>query len=243
MNNEANTNFICDNINVNGQGHLTFAGLDTCDLAVNFKTPAYIMDEARIRHNCRIYTDAFRKHFGENARLLYASKANAFKYIYKIMQEEGMGIDVVSCGEILCARAAGYDLSMAYFHSNNKTDEDISLAMELGVGYFVVDGTDELYAIEAEAARRGITQKILLRITPGIDPETYAQVNTGTVDSKSELLKPGQMTLLRAKAITYLAARLPIPIGSQVFAEDVLNTLGIVIRFVRLIRAGYTVDS
>ena len=177
-------NFICENINVNEAGHLTFAGLDTSDLAAQFQTPVYLMDEERIRQNCRAYTKAFKEHFGGDSRPLYASKANSFKYIYKIMKEEGMGIDVVSGGEILCAYKAGYNLSQAFFHSNNKTDADIAFAMELGIGHFVVDGFEELYAIEAEAARRGIVQNILLRITPGIDPHTYVQVNTGTVDSK-----------------------------------------------------------
>ena len=88
-------NFICENINVNEAGHLTFAGLDTSNLAAQFQTPVYLMDEERIRQNCRAYTKAFKEHFGGDSRPLYASKANSFKYIYKIMKEEGMGIDVV----------------------------------------------------------------------------------------------------------------------------------------------------
>lgn len=229
--------FICDNINVNEQGHLTFAGLDTTELAKEFKTPAYLMDEARIRHNCRVYTDAFKEHFGGDSRPLYASKANSFKYIYKIMKEEGMGIDVVSSGEIHCAYKAGYDLSKAFFHSNNKTDDDISYAMELGIGHFVVDGAEELHAINDEAARRGIVQPILLRITPGIDPHTYAQVNTGTVDSKfGTAIETGQADEIIAETLTLPNIRLDgyhCHVGSQVFAEDVFERAAVVmVRFI-----------
>lgn len=227
-----NENFICDNINVNDAGHLTFAGMDTVYLAGTFKTPVYLMDEERIRTNCRAYTQAFKEHFGGESRPLYASKANSFKYIYKIMKEEGMGIDVVSGGEINCAYEAGYDLSKAYFHSNNKTDDDISFAMELGIGYFVVDGFEELYAIEAEAAKRGITQDILLRITPGIDPHTYVQVNTGTVDSKfGTAIETGQADEIIEAALNQPHINLVgyhCHVGSQVFAEDVFERAAVV---------------
>ena len=84
-----------------------------------------------------MYQNAFKKHFGPTSRPLYASKANSFKRIYEIMREEGMGIDVVSSGEIYTALQAGYDLSHAYFHSNNKTDRDIVYGMDNHIGYFV----------------------------------------------------------------------------------------------------------
>ena len=227
-----NNAFICENIAVNELGHLTFAGMDTSELAQEFKTPLYLMDEDRIRTNCRAYTQAFKEHFGGDSRPLYASKANSFKYIYKIMKEEGMGIDVVSGGEILCAYKAGYDLSQAFFHSNNKTDEDIAFAMELGIGHFVVDGFEELYAIEEEAARRDRVQNILLRITPGIDPHTYAQVNTGTVDSKfGTAIETGQADKIIEAALNLPHIKLDgfhCHVGSQVFAEDVFERAAVV---------------
>ena len=117
---------ICDNITVGANGHLYFAGQDTVALAQQYGTPLYLLDEDYIRHQCRVYQNAFKKHFGPTSRPLYASKANSFKRIYEIMKEEGMGIDVVSSGEIYTALQAGYDLSHAYFHSNNKTDEAIA---------------------------------------------------------------------------------------------------------------------
>lgn len=233
--------FTCDNLGVNGAGHLTFAGQDTVALATQYGTPLYLMDEARIRHNCRVYRDAMRRLFGENALPLYASKANAFTDIYRIMQSEDMGVDVVSRGEIHTAARAGFDLSRAFYHGNAKSDTDIAYAMEHGVGCFVVDNEDELHAVEAEAAQRGITQKILLRVTPGIDPHTYAAVNTGMVDSKfGRAIAAGQ-----AETITRLALSLPhidlrgfhCHVGSQVFAEDVFErTVDVMLRFIAEMR-------
>ena len=119
---------ICNNITVEN-GILYFAGQDTTKLAAQYGTPLYLMDEDKIREKCRAYKHAFEKHFGPSAQPLYASKACCFKRIYEIMREEGMGIDVVSSGEIYTALKAGFDLSQAYFHSNNKTDEDIRFAI------------------------------------------------------------------------------------------------------------------
>ena len=164
--------FPCENLSVNEQSHLLFAGQNTVALAGQYGTPLYLMDEERIRHNCRVYTEAFRDCLGNNALPLYASKACSFGGMYRIVQEERLGIDVVSCGEIYTARRAGFPMEKAYFHSNNKTDEDIRFAMDHGVGCFVADHREEVEAIEAEAARRGIRQKLLLRLTPGIDPHT-----------------------------------------------------------------------
>ena len=224
--------FVCDNLNVNEAGHLTFAGQDTAALAAQYGTPLYLMDEARIRKNCRTYVDAFRACFPEGSLPLYASKANSFKRIYGIVQEEGMGIDVVSCGEIRTAELAGFDLAKAYFHSNNKTDGDIRYAMERGVGYFVVDNVEEIRVIEAEAAARGLRQKVLLRLTPGIDPHTYAAVDTGRVDSKfGTAIETGQA----AQAVEYTLQQPHVElagfhchVGSQVFAEDVFERAAVV---------------
>lgn len=208
------------------------------------------MDEDRIRENCRAYTAAFRKHFGPEARPLYASKANCFKRIYPILAEEGMGIDVVSCGEIYTARQAGFDMSQAYYHSNNKTDSDIAFAMEAGVGYFVADNEEEILAIEREAAKRGIRQKLLLRLTPGIDTHTYEAVNTGKVDSKFGVaIETGQAEAFTA--LTLRQAHLTLRgfhchIGSQVFAEDVFErAAAIMLAFVAEMKSkyGYTAEE
>ena len=222
---------LCDNLTVS-HGRLYFAGQDTLALAREYGTPLYLMDEDRIRHNCRVYTEAFRKHFGPSSRPLYASKACSFKRIYGIMEEEGMGIDVVSSGEIHTARLAGYDLSRAYFHSNNKTDADIRFAMDCGVGCFVADNEEEVRAIEAEAARRGVKQRVLLRLTPGIDPHTYEAVATGKVDSKFgsaiETGQAGEITLFTLRQPHVELAGFHCHVGSQVFAEDVFERSAVI---------------
>ena len=214
---------ICDNINVK-DGELYFAGVNTVELAKEYKTPLYLMDENKIRENCRVYLTAMKKYFGENAMPLYASKAASFKKMYEIMADEGMGIDVVSSGEIYTAIKAGYNLKNAYFHSNNKTDEDINFAMQNGVGYFVVDNREELDAINDIAKSRGIIQSILLRLTPGIDTHTYAAVNTGKVDSKfGTAIETGQADTMVAYTLGLSNIKLcgfHCHIGSQVFESD-----------------------
>lgn len=235
---------ICHNITAAANGHLLFAGQDTVELAKEYGTPLYLMDEDRIRENCRTYTAAFRKHFGERARPLYASKALSCKRIYEIMREENMGIDVVSSGEIYTALQAGYDLSRAYFHSNNKTDEDIRYGMDQGIGCFVADNVEEIKVIEAEAAARNIRQSVLLRLTPGIDPHTYEAIATGKVDSKfGSAIETGQ-----AEEITAFTLKQPhvdlagfhCHVGSQVFAEDVFERAAVImLEFTAEMKAKY----
>lgn len=241
--------FICENISESG-GHLLFAGQDTVGLAERYGTPLYLMDEDRIRRNCRAYRAAFAASFGGNFRLLYASKAASFKRIYRIMAEEGLGVDVVSAGEIYTAKAAGFDLSLAYFHSNNKTDADIAFAMDCGVGYFVADNEEEVCAIEAEAAKRGICQRVLLRVTPGIDPHTYAAVDTGRVDSKfGAAIETGQAEALAALMLRQQHIDLRgfhCHVGSMVFAEDVFErAAAVMLEFAAHIRSalGYTAQE
>ena len=233
-----NRDLICENLSVNQDGVLCFAEQPTDQLAAQYGTPLYLMDEDRIRSNIRTYVTGMEKAFGQYGHVLYASKAASFKRIYEIAAQEGIGIDVVSCGEIATAVKAGFPLENAYFHSNNKTDDDIRYAMDKGIGYFVVDNQDELYALNDIAGELGIRQNLLLRITPGIDPHTYAAVNTGTVDSKfGSAIETGQ-----AEAITKLALSLPhiqlqgfhCHVGSQVFDAQVpLQTAEIMVTFVR----------
>ena len=235
---------ICENLSVNEKNHLCFAGLDTVELAKQYKTPMYLLDEDRIRRNCRVYKEAFKKHFPEGSEPYYAGKANAFKGIFRIMKEEGMGLDLVSCGEIYTALQAGFPMEKACFHGNNKTDEDISFAMDKGVGCFAVDNYEELLALDAEAKRRGIKQKIMLRITPGIDPHTYEAVSTGKVDSKFGVpIKTGQAEpfVLAALGMENIdLAGLHCHVGSEVFAEDVFErSAEIMLEFIAFLREKY----
>ena len=235
---------ICDNISVNENGHLLFAGQDTIELAAEYGTPLYLMDEDKIREKCRIYIDAFNRYLPEGSRPLYASKACSFKQIYRIISETGMGIDVVSPGEIYTAKEAGFDLSNAYFHGNNKTDQDIAFAMDCQVGYFVVDNMAEADAVEAEAAKRGTTQKVLLRITPGIDPHTYDAVSTGKVDSKfGNAIETGQADEITGYTLNKEHIELcgfHCHVGSQVFEEDVFERAArVMLEFVKDMKEKY----
>lgn len=240
---------ICENLGINKDGVLTFAGRDTVALAKEYGTPLYLMDEERIRHNCRVYVSAMKKYFGETALSLFASKAASFKAVYKIVMEEGMGVDVVSCGEIYTAKSAGFAMENAYFHGNNKTDFDIEYAIDCGLGYFVADSREELDSIDRIAGEKGVCQKVLLRITPGIDPHTYDAVATGKVDSKfGSAIETGA-----AEEITkYTLGKKNISlqgfhchVGSQVFDSDVFfKSSDIMLEFIKDMRdkLGFTAE-
>ena len=232
-----NEPMICSNITVSSDGVLRFAGQSTIALAKEYGTPVYLMDEDRIRQRCRTYLDAMQDALGEKGHVMYASKAASYKRIYEIMKEEGMGIDVVSAGEICTAVKAGFPMGKAYFHSNNKTDTDIAYAIEMGVGYFVADNAEELYAINRIAKEKGIRQPVILRLTPGIDPHTYEAVATGKVDSKfGAAIETGQAEELTKLALSLeyvLLKGFHCHVGSQVFDSDVyLSTVDIMMDYV-----------
>ncbi len=227
---------ICSNLEIK-DGVLFFGGRSTVELANKYGTPIYVMDEKTIRKNCRTYLDAMKKYFGENARPFYASKACSFKKIYNIVGSEGMGVDVVSVGEIYTAKMAGYDMKNVCFHSNSKNDYDIEFAIDNGVGCFVVDNLEELEAIDNFAAQKGIKQKILFRITPGIDTHTYEAVNTGKVDSKFGFpIETGAAMEITKIALTKKNINLAgfhCHVGSQLFDSDVfIRSAEIMLKFI-----------
>ncbi len=227
---------ICSNLEFK-DGVLFFGGRSTAQLAQKYCTPIYVMDEKTIRKNCRTYIDAMKKYFGENARPFYASKACSFKKIYNIVGSEGMGVDVVSVGEIYTAKMSGYDMKNVCFHSNSKNDYDISFAIDNGVGCFVVDNLEELEAIDSYAGEKGIKQKILFRITPGIDTHTYEAVNTGKVDSKFGFpIETGAAMEITKIALTKKnidLAGFHCHVGSQLFDSDVfLRSAEIMLKFI-----------
>ena len=235
---------ICNNISVNREGHLTFGSQDTTVLAKQYGTPLYLLDENKIRENCRTYVNAMREAFGDNFAVLYASKANSFKKIYNIVDEEGMYADVVSIGEIYTALKSGFPLSHTYFHSNNKTDFDVEFAINNGVGHFVVDNAEELEVINKYAAKKGIKQNILLRLTPGIDTHTYEAVNTGKVDSKfGTAIETGQAEQMVKYALSFDNIKLcgfHCHIGSMVFDSDTfLRGSEIMLNFIADVKEKY----
>ena len=220
---------------------MTIAGQEVTRLAAEYGTPLYLMDEQRIRSNCRMYLKAFRENFPEDSLPLYASKAASFKQIYRIMAEEGMGVDVVSSGELYTALAAGFPAERIHFHGNCKTDADIAYGVASGIGCFIADNREELLALEKTAAGAGVTQAILLRVTPGIDPHTYETVSTGKVDSKfGAAVETGQAMELVKLALAQPHLKLlglHCHVGSQVFGEDVYQrTIDIMAAFLAEIR-------
>ena len=232
---------LSENIARREDGTLTFAGQSVAELAARYGTPLYLMDADRIRHNCRVYTETLRRHLGGNALTVYASKAADFTELCRLTHSEGLGVDVVSCGELATAVAAGVDREKIFFHGNCKLDGDIAYALDQGIGYFVVDNTEELEALERLCAQRKRVQKIFLRITPGIDPHTYEAVNTGRVDSKFGVaLATGQGLdfILSALRCPHLSLEgLHCHVGSQVFDEDVYErALDIMLPLLRDIR-------
>ena len=144
-----------DNLGVNDQGHLTVGGLDTVALAEEFGAPLYVLDEDQVRANCRTYRQAMAEWMPGGSLPLFAGKALCFKGLYPVLEEEGMGADVVSPGEIYTALAGGFPAEKLYFHGNNKTDEDIAYALDCGVGCFIVDNHPELERLEQAAG--GVT--------------------------------------------------------------------------------------
>lgn len=232
---------LSDNIGRTPEGVLTIAGQEVTRLAAEYGTPLYLMDEQRIRSNCRMYLKAFRENFPEDSLPLYASKAASFKQIYRIMAEEGMGVDVVSSGELYTALAAGFPAERIHFHGNCKTDADIAYGVASGIGCFIADNREELLALEKTAAGAGVTQAILLRVTPGIDPHTYEAVSTGKVDSKfGAAVETGQAMELVKLALAQPHLKLlglHCHVGSQVFGEDVYQrTIDIMAAFLAEIR-------
>ncbi len=213
-----------ESLKINAKGHLELGGADCVDLAKQFGTPVYLFDEAHIRKMMRVYRDTIQKHYDGNGLVLYASKAFSCKAIYAIANQENIGVDVVSGGELYTALQAGFPAEKIYMHGNNKLDYEIGEALDAGVGCIVADAYSEIDKIDAEAKKRGIFQSILLRVNPGVEAHTHAFVQTATTDSKFGFsLQDGT-----AKAVTEYALSKPnvrlegyhCHIGSQIFEKQ-----------------------
>jgi diaminopimelate decarboxylase len=168
---------------INERGHLTIGGCDTVALVEQFGTPLYVMDEALIRERCQSFVNAF-KASGLNYQVAYASKAFCVKAMCRLVEQEGMSLDVVSEGELHTALEAGFPAERIHFHGNNKTPSEIEFALEAGIGCFVVDNFVELHMLNQIAASRNIVANILFRLTPGIEAHTHEFITTGQTDSK-----------------------------------------------------------
>ncbi len=173
-----------DYMNVNSAGHLEIDGCDTVDIAREYGTPLYLMSEDRIVQNMRSYKDSIDKYYDGKGLCLYASKAFSAGYIYKLASAEGIGVDVVSGGELYTAVKAGFDPSRIVFHGNNKSRDEIKMAIELGVGRIIIDSCEEIKLIDSLSEEMGRTTKVMIRVKPGIDAHTHEFISTGHIDCK-----------------------------------------------------------
>ncbi len=229
-----------ENYSINEKGHFAVCGHDTVELAQKYGTPLYVVDEDKVRKMCRTYKNAVDKYF-DDADVLYASKALSFKGMYKIASEENMCVDAVSTGEIYTAIKAGFPAERIYFHGNNKMKEDIEFAVKNKIGFFVADNKSEIDFIDLAAKQNGIVQKVLLRVTPGIDPHTNAKIATGNVDSKfGEAIETGGAMdfvkhTLSKENIEFLGIHCHV--GSQSFeAQPFIDACEIMTKFAKQIK-------
>ncbi|MCD8025267.1 MAG: diaminopimelate decarboxylase [Candidatus Gastranaerophilales bacterium] len=166
----------------NSKGNLEISGCDTVKLAQTYGTPLYVMDEVTLRKIANEYKNAFSSY--EKVNLMFASKALMTGAIAQILHSEGFGFDVVSGGEIYTLLNAGIDLKYAAFNGNNKTYDEIENALKNNIGHVSVDNFYEISLLNSIAQKLGKKQKILLRITPGIECHTHEYIQTGHLDSK-----------------------------------------------------------
>ena len=230
--------FVSENLSVNEKGHLVIGKNDAVELAKEFGTPLYVLDEELVRKNCRMYKNAMDKYYGGKGLILYANKALCTLYTCRIAKEEGLGLDVVSGGELYTALKADFPMEKVCFHGNNKTYDELIMAVENKVGHIVVDNDYELEMLNDIAKEKGIVQKIMFRIKPGIDAHTHSFVQTGQIDSKFGVaLENGEAFEIVKKAMSMENVKVTgihCHIGSQIFdiepfckaAEVMMNFAG-----------------
>jgi|SRR5215218_1506878 len=212
---------------LNERGALEVGGCDVVELAREFGTPAYVYAEDDMRSRARAYTEAFRART-ERFEVIYAAKALPCTAVFRLFAREGLGADVASGGELHLALAGGFDPARLYMHGNNKSQAELDYAIEQGVGHIVVDSFDEIDRL------RGRSQRVMLRVTPGIKPSTHSYIQTGQVDSKFGFPVEDVPRAVEACDAAGLELRgLHAHIGSQIFelgaferVADVLSGMG-----------------
>ena len=227
---------------------LTIGGVKTEDLVKEYATPLYVLDENKIRQNCAQYVTSMEKYYGGNGRVLFASKAMCISELCRIVNDEKLGLDVVSGGEMYTAYKAGFPMDKVYFHGNNKTVDEIKMALDFGVGRFVVDNENELMLLGKLAKEKDVTANVLFRIKPGIDAHTHDFVRTGQIDSKFGVaLETGEALDIVRKAIAteninYCGVHCHI--ASQVFeTEPFCEAAEVMMNFIKEIKDVCGVDT
>ncbi|MFA6989845.1 MAG: diaminopimelate decarboxylase [Candidatus Gastranaerophilaceae bacterium] len=229
---------------INDNGNLEIAGCDTVELVEKYGTPLYVYDEETIRETCKQYTNAFSKY--EKINMFFASKAFMTKSICCILASEGFGLDLVSGGEIYTALKAGFDMSKTLFNGNNKTIEELELAVDAGVGRISVDNFLELALLDNLAKSKNIEIDILLRITPGIECHTHEYIQTGHLDSKFgfDLTQIDEaIERLKEEYLNLNLKGLHAHIGSQIFETKVYyDEVAVVIEQFALIKDKHNIN-
>lgn len=232
MPNTINQNIKPFNTKRNEKGNLDISGCDAVELAKKYGTPLYVMDEVTLRKIAREYKDAFSSY--KKVNMMYASKALMTSQIAKILHEEGFGFDVVSGGEIFTIHNAKVDMNYATFNGNNKTYDEIELALNLNVGRISVDNFYEIKLLDEIAKKKNKIQKILLRITPGIECHTHEYIQTGHLDSKFgfDLTQIDEaVNLIKNECKNLEIKGLHAHIGSQIFETQVYyDEIGVLIK-------------
>lgn len=234
--------FVNDCLNINENGHLTIGGCDTVELAKQYGTPLYVLDENTIRNTIRSYVNSFKEYYNGNGMPLYASKALSCKELCRIANEESIGLDVVSGGEIYTALQAGFPMEKVHFHGNNKTPDEIRFALKSKVGKFVVDNLYELELLNQIAEEMGVVANISFRIKPGVDAHTHNFIRTGQIDSKFGFaLETGEAYNAVKEAIkleNVCLKELHCHIGSQIFdIEPFVTAAEIMMDFIGKIKS------
>jgi diaminopimelate decarboxylase len=226
---------------VNRAGHLVIGGCDTTDLAARFGTPLYLYDEFTLRSKINEFKREFGKRYPD-LLIIYASKAFINGAIALIMNEEGLGLDVVSEGELGIAKSVKFPMKKVYFHGNNKSLHELELGLKWKVGRIVVDNFHELEMLGKLVKDKGITQDILIRITPGVDPHTHQYTSTGTIDSKFGIPLPlKEEAIKKAMSIRGLnLVGLHFHIGSLIYeTEPYMESVRFILNFAAEMKKKY----
>ena len=232
------------NSSVNNQGHLVIGGCDVTELAAEFGTPLYLYDENTLRAKCREFRTEFETRY-PSVQIIYAGKAYSNVVLLRLVQEEGLGLDVVSEGELAIAKKAKFPMDKIYFHGNNKSVRELEMALRLHVGHIVVDNFHELEILGKLTQELGVKQDVLLRMTPGVDPHTHRYTSTGSLDSKFgfplPLKEQAVAAALKIKGLNVTG--LHFHIGSLIFEpEPYVKSVKSVLKFAADMRKKYSLE-
>lgn len=225
-------------------GVLWFDGVNTVGIAEKYGTPVYVLSKTEIESRCQEFRNCFLDKY-PNTRIAYASKAFLPLAMCKIMEKEGMGLDVVSGGEIYTAMEAGFPMERVEFNGNNKSIDELTLAIECGVGRIIVDSVDELYLIEEICREKGKKTNILYRINPAVEANTHAHMVTGNKDSKfgidlsEDVIMPAIKNAIESEYVNFLGFHFHV--GAGIYEnEPYLDALEVALNLIKRVKLTYS---